>query len=96
MRVGTDVFAGRSRQVTTCSLDLKHVEHQTRESIFVFSEKTHRVDYTSAWRAARRLDGPFSRCLRLSSTWEVTQYRMYQRSHVYLFDECVLIHVGCL
>ena len=68
MRVGTDVFAGRSRQVTTCSLDLKHVEHQTRESICV-SRGTHRVDDTSAWRAARRLDGPFSRCLRRSRTW---------------------------
>ena len=79
---------------TTCSLDLKHVEHQTRESIFVFSEKTHRVDYTSAWRAARRLDGPHSRCLRRSSTWEVT--RCQHRSHVYRFDECVLIHVGRL
>ena len=33
------------------------MEHQTRESICV-SRGTHRVDDTSAWRAARRLDGP--------------------------------------
>ena len=63
---------------TTCSLDLKHVEHQTRENICVWKGEGNfnRVDDTSAWRAARRLDGPHSRCLRRSSTWEVTQYRV--------------------
>ena len=35
MRVGTDVFAGLGSARSTCSLDLKHVEHQTRESICV-------------------------------------------------------------
>ena len=45
---------------TTCSLDLKHVEHQTRENICVWKGEGNfnRVDDTSAWRAARRLDGP--------------------------------------
>ena len=63
------------------------MEHQTRESIFV-SRGTHRVDDTSAWRAARRLDGPFSRCLRRSSTWEVTQYRVTLPGfHVYRLDD---------
>ena len=79
MRVGTDVFA--VAKINTCSLDLKHVEHQTRENICVYGGVggTHRVDDTSAWRAARRLDGPHSRCLRRSSTWDVTQY--YTRYH---------------
>ena len=91
MRVGTDVFAG------LITVNGFHVlvgpkargtsdprKHLCLDSIHL---AIHRVDGTSAWRAARRLDGPHSRCLRRSSTWEVTQYIMYQRSHVYLLGD---------